>query len=438
MKALVETTRKRSRRVFVIGIERKHASAWEVRDALDELKELARAAGCEVVGEGTQRLDAPVPATYIGKGKAEEFSRVCKQLGADTVVFDEELSPAQIRNLEKIFGAKILDRTDLILEIFGVRAQSRVGKLQVELALLQHTLPRLARFWGHLSRQPGGIGVRGGEGEKQLEIDRRRVLDRIARIKHELEQIQQQRTIQRFARRKNHLPQASIVGYTNAGKSTLLNRLTNANVYAEDLLFCTLDPTTRRLELPDRQVVLLSDTVGFIRKLPHQLVEAFKATLEEVVESDLLIHVADVSHPLVEDQILHVERVLTEIGAADKPTILVLNKIDRLNGDGLVLRLRGRYPNAVPISALTGEGIPSLLQEICNQLKPPRKQLRLRIPHDKPQLMARLYEVAEVLESRFDARHGWFLAKVPPHLVSEFGGCVVEEEGSPFRVAVGE
>lgn len=425
MKALIETTQKRSRRVFLVAIERRSASPWETRDALDELAQLARAAGCVVMGEGFQRLESPVPATFIGKGKAEEFARRCKELGVDTVIFDEDLTPAQIKNLEKIFGTKIIDRTDLILEIFALRAHSRAGKLQVELAQLQHTLPRLARYWEHLSRQPGGIGVRGGEGEKQIEIDRRRILDRIARIKDELEEVQKQRAIQRGARQRNHISQASIVGYTNAGKSTLLNRLTNASVYAEDLLFCTLDPTTRRLKLPDKQVVLLSDTVGFIRKLPTQLVEAFKATLEEVVQADLLIHVVDVSHPLVEDQIREVEKVLKEIGAEGKPMIMVLNKIDRLNGNGVLLRLHQKYPDAIPISALTGQGLDLLLNEISNKLRPARKQVELFIPQTRPQAMARLYEVAQVLESKFDERGGWFRAKVPPHLLSEFNDYVL-------------
>src|SRR6476660_445482 len=238
--------------------------------------------------------------TFIGTGKADEFADHCRKEDVDTVIFDDELSPAQSRNLERVFNCKVLDRTSLILDIFAQRARTKEGKLQIELAQLQHLLPRLTRFWGHLSRQKGGIGMRGGEGETQLETDRRRVQDRIARIERELEVVRRQRSTQRNARQRNRWPLASIVGYTNAGKSTMLNKLTGAEVLAENKLFATLDPTTRRLRLPTNQNVLLSDTVGFIRKLPHDLVEAFKATLEEVVEADLLLHVVDVSHPQAE------------------------------------------------------------------------------------------------------------------------------------------
>jgi GTP-binding protein HflX len=236
----------------------------------------------------------------------------------DTVIFDDDLSPAQSRNLEKIFNCKVLDRTSLILDIFAQRARTREGKLQIELAQLQHLLPRLTKYWGHLSRQTGGIGMRGGEGETQLETDRRRVQDRIAKISRELETVRQQRGIQRHGRQRNNWPLASIVGYTNAGKSTLLNALTGADVLVKDILFATLDPTTRRLRLPTNQNVLLTDTVGFIRKLPHGLVEAFKATLEEVVQADLLLHVVDISHPQAEEQIAAVNAVLAEIGAGEK------------------------------------------------------------------------------------------------------------------------
>ena len=248
------------------------------------------------------------------------------------MIFDDDLSPAQSRNLEKIFNCKILDRTSLILDIFAQRARTREGKLQIELAQLQHLLPRLTKYWGHLSRQKGGIGMR-GDGETQLETDRRRVLDRIARISRELEVVRQQRSTQRSGRQRNNWPLASIVGYTNAGKSTLLNALTGADVLAKDILFATLDPTTRRLKLPTKQNVLLTDTVGFIRKLPHGLVEAFKATLEEVVQADLLLHVVDISHPQAEEQIAAVNAVLAEIGAGEKTTIMVFNKMDlNLNG----------------------------------------------------------------------------------------------------------
>jgi len=374
LKALIETRNRRTERVFLIGVEVKsrnghgpgagngngNAQGWETSDSIEELSELARTAGGQVVGDGIQKLPAPCAKTFIGTGKAEEFSKHCREADVDTVVFDDELSPAQSRNLEKVFNCKVLDRTSLILDIFAQRARTREGKLQIELAQLQHLLPRLTRFWGHLSRQKGGIGMRGGEGETQLETDRRRVQDRIARIARELEVVRRQRLTQRQARQRNHWALASIVGYTNAGKSTLLNQLTGAAVLAEDKLFATLDPTTRRLRLPTNQNVLLTDTVGFIRKLPHGLVEAFKATLEEVVKTDLLVHVVDVSHPQADEQIKSVEAVLEEIGAQGKPTLMVFNKIDRLNGSRETLsRFLERYPHGVALFTLCAAESPA-------------------------------------------------------------------------------
>jgi len=427
LKALIETRNTRTEQVFLVGAELKSRNGgWETRDSLEELSQLAATAGGEVVGDGVQKLDAPSAATFIGKGKADEFAAHCRRHGVDTVIFDDELSPAQSRNLEKIFNCKVLDRTSLILDIFARRARTREGKLQIELAQLQHLLPRLTRFWGHLSRQQGGIGMRGGEGETQLETDRRRVQDRIARIREELDLVRRQRLTQRQARQRNRWPLASIVGYTNAGKSTLLNRLTGADVLAEDKLFATLDPTTRRLRLPTNQNVLLTDTVGFIRKLPHGLVEAFKATLEEVVKADLLLHVVDVSHPQAEEQIKSVDAVLREIGADGKPTLMVFNKTDRLNGSREMLnRFLERHPTGVAISAENGEGTPALLAELGARLRPTREFMELAVPHEKSGVIARLHEVGQVIERRYDGRTARFKARIPPHFHSEFAPFIV-------------
>jgi GTP-binding protein HflX len=426
LKALIETRKTRPERVFLVGVELKSRDRAALRDSLVELGELAATAGGEIIGEGLQKTESLNPATFIGKGKAEEFADFCRRQEVDTVIFDDDLSPAQSRNLEKIFNCKILDRTSLILDIFAQRARTREGKLQIELAQLQHLLPRLTKYWGHLSRQKGGIGMRGGEGETQLETDRRRVQDRIAKISRELEMVRQQRGIQRNGRQRNNWPLASIVGYTNAGKSTLLNALTGADVLVKDILFATLDPTTRRLKLPTNQNVLLTDTVGFIRKLPHGLVEAFKATLEEVVQADLLLHVVDVSHPQAEEQIAAVNAVLAEIGAGEKTTLMVFNKMDLPHDQGALNRLQERHPHAVAISAVTGEGITSLLAEVGTQLRPKREFLELRVPHEQAAVIARLHKVGQVISRSYRGPAARFKARIPPHYHDEFAPYIVK------------
>ena len=428
MKALIHQTQNaRSVRVFLVGVELKSRTAADVRESLAELEELATTAGTQIVGEGVQKIAVPVAATYIGPGKAEEFAKAGRELGVDTVIFDDELSPAQTRNLEKIFGVKIMDRTALILEIFSQRARTREGKMQIELAQLEYLRPRLTRFWSHLSRQRGSTGSIGGEGESQLEADRRKISERIEKIAEELDKVRRQRETQRAGRQRSQWPLASIVGYTNAGKSTLLNRLTGAAVLAEDKLFATLDPTTRRLKLPTNQNVLLTDTVGFIKKLPHGLVEAFKATLEEVVQADLLVHVVDISHPQAEEQIDAVNAVLMEIGAAEKPVLMVFNKIDQLTG-GVSAVMREKYPHAVSISAKTGEGVAPLLAEIGTQLRPVREFLDLRVPQEKAAVIARIHAVGQVVTSRYTGKHARFKVRIPPHLHGEFAPFAAAEK----------
>jgi GTPase len=426
LKSLIQTRDTRSVRVFLIGVELKSRTAADVRESLDELAELAETAGTQIVGEGVQKMAAPVAATYIGPGKAEEFASHCKANDVDTIIFDDELSPAQTRNLEKIFGCKIMDRTALILEIFGQRARTREGKLQIEHAQLKYLLPRLTRYWSHLSRQRGSTGSIGGEGESQLEADRRKISERIEKISSELDKVRRQRETQRAGRQRSQWPLASIVGYTNAGKSTLLNALTGSEVLAEDKLFATLDPTTRRLRLPTNQNVLLTDTVGFIKKLPHGLVEAFKATLEEVVQADLLLHVVDISHPQAQEQIDAVNIVLLEIGAAKKPVLMIFNKIDQANGGGALNRLREKYPNSVAISAKTGEGVAPLLAELGTQLRPIREFLDLRVPQEKAAVIARIHAVGQIVTSRYTGKTARFKVRIPPHLHAEFAAYISE------------
>jgi len=417
-------------RAVLVGLERSGHDRWALQDSLDELRELVRTAGPEVVDVITQKRDKPDAATFIGRGKAEEIAAFCQQKSANLVIFDDDLSPAQGRNLGEAFGekVKVLDRTELILDIFAQRARTREGKLQVELAQLEYMLPRLTGLWTHLSRQRAGAGAR-GPGEMQLEVDRRKVMEKITRLKRALEEVRKNRRIERSGRQRLHWPVVSLTGYTNTGKSTLLNALTGATVLAEDKLFATLDPTTRKVRLPNNQNILLSDTVGFLRKLPHGLVEAFKATLEEVAEADLLLHVVDVSHPLARDQIKAVEVVLEEIHADGKPTVLALNKRDKLDAESPVLEnfLRA-YPRAVPISAKNGEHLNELLDEIANRLADRRVNVTLSIPHHRAKTIALVYESGYV-SAREDVDGKVVLqAQIPKVLAGELTPFVTETE----------
>src|SRR5712691_4905251 len=377
---MIEThPKKNHERAVLVGLEQAGVSKWDLRDSLEELAELANSAGAEVVDTVTQKLQKPTAPYYIGKGKAESIRESLQDRQVTSVIFDDELSPAQGRNLENLLARKVLDRTQLILDIFAQRARSREGRLQIELAQLQYLLPRLTRMWHHLSRQTGGIGTR-GPGETQLEVDRRRVQERIARLERELEGVRKVRNVQRQGRKRHQWPVAAVVGYTNAGKSTLLNLLTGADLVAEDKLFATLDPTTRSFVLPNKQRVLLTDTVGFLRKLPHTLIESFKATLEEVVEADLLIHVVDLSHPRVDEQMEAVDAVIKELDAFGKQTLIVFNKIDNLPNRDLTSAYLEKFPGSVAISAWTGEGVSKLVQALEDALNSWRLRSRFRIP----------------------------------------------------------
>ena len=410
--------RKTHERALLIGLEQAGVTKWDLQDSLEELAELASSAGAEVVATVTQKLQKPTAPYYIGKGKAELIKESLQDRRVTSVIFDDELSPAQGRNLENLLARKVLDRTQLILDIFAQRARSREGRLQIELAQLQYLLPRLTKMWHHLSRQTGGIGTR-GPGETQLEVDRRRVQERIARLERELESVRKTRAIQRQGRKRHQWPVAAVVGYTNAGKSTLLNLLTGADVVAENKLFATLDPTTRSFVLPNKQRVLLTDTVGFLRKLPHTLIESFKATLEEVSEADLLIHVVDLGHPRVDEQMLAVDKVIKELGAFGKQTVTVFNKIDQLTNPELADTYPKRFPNSVAISALTGEGVGNLVRALQDALSAWRLRSRFKIPASESALIAEIHRVGHVLELRYEGNDATIIAHVPPDLAQK-------------------
>jgi len=411
-------------KTVLVGLEHDGVTRWDLEESLSELRELAATAGANVVDTVTQKLQHPTAPYYIGKGKAEEVAAICTEHGAGSIIFDDELSPAQGRNLESVTSKKILDRTQLILDIFARRARSREGRLQIELAQLQYLLPRLTRMWTHLSRQTGGIGTR-GPGETQLEVDRRRVQERIARLQKDLEEVRKHRAIQREGRARHQWPVVAIVGYTNAGKSSLLNRLTKAGVLAEDKLFATLDPTTRQFVLPNKLKVLFTDTVGFIRKLPTTVIESFKATLEELKSADLLVHVVDVSHPQWEEHIAATESVISELDAAGKHTLIVFNKIDRVSNPEAIEAALARYPHSVAVSVKTGENLEQFVDELQNQLSAWRLRQRFRIPQSDSVALAELHRAGHVVEIAYEGDDALVTAHIPPALEPKFARYAV-------------
>ena len=417
-------------RALLVGTGIGTRDAEAAQASLDELALLVDTAGADPVELVLQRRDTPDPATYIGSGKAKELQELADTLDVDLVVFDDELTPAQQRNLEKLFKVDVVDRVALILDIFAQHARSQEGMVQVELAQLRYRLPRLRGRGLQLSQQGAGGGARGGlvgnrgPGETQLEVDRRRIQTRIARLERALDTLAKNRDTQRKSRRRSARSTVALVGYTNAGKSTLLNRLTDADVLVEDRLFSTLDPTTRRLRLPGGETVLASDTVGFVQRLPHQLVESFQSTLEEVVDADLLVHVVDASFPDAEDQIDAVRKVLREIGADHVPELLVLNKADIATADDVKLLLTV-HPQAVVVSAVTGEGVSVLLDTLAARLRALAPIVELLVPYERGDVVAALHREGEVLVEVHAEGGSRLRARLPAPAVTRFGEFVV-------------
>lgn len=408
-------------------------------DSLAELELLADTAGVEVLGIATQQLDHPNPKTYIGSGKVEEVKILAEEFDADLVIFDNVLSPRHQRELEKAFGEsiKVIDRSALILDIFAQHAQTREGSLQVELAQYEYRLPRLTRAWTHLARQAGGGGARAGgiggvglrgPGETQLEVDRRMIAQRIKFLKEELEKVLAHRLQYRNRRKKSRIPVIALVGYTNAGKSTLLNRLSFADVYVANQLFATLDPTTRRVALPSGQAVLFTDTVGFIQKLPTELIAAFRATLEEITEADVLLHVVDMTHPNASIQMKSVQETLVEIGAGDIPMITALNKMDLLPGSDSKEQILAEYPDDYPISAKTGIGMDALLDTIEKELLESYIEVHVIIPFDKGSLISMIYESGNVHEMTGNDKGTEIIAYIPTRFLSQFEPYIIDED----------
>lgn len=404
-------------RAVLVGIDRGHD--WPVEESLAELARLAETGGAVIAATLTQRLKTPDPRTFIGKGKLEEVASAAAAEGANLVVFDDELTPSQQANIEDALPEiKVVDRTALILDIFALHATSREGKLQVELAQMEYLLPRLRGMWRHLGQLAGGIGTR-GPGESQLETDRRIARKRIADLRRELREVAGERGLQRKARRRSGVFRVALVGYTNAGKSTTLNALTGADALVADKLFATLDATTRTLQLPEGRTVTLTDTVGFIHKLPHSLVEAFKSTLDEVREADLLVHVVDALHPQAREQMAAVSEVLGEIGAADRPALLVLNKADLID-DRERERLQASYPHAVLVSAAARQGFDELRRAIAAIAARNALTLTILVPYDHGEVVALAHEQAFVVSERHAESGTLLVVRAPEHLAARF------------------
>jgi len=438
-KRIPEPTQKPRERAFLVGVEvRGQDQLLTMGDSLIELAMLAKTAGLNVVGETTQKLDSPNVKTFIGPGKVDEVKSLVGETHAEVVLFDDELSPRHQRELEKIFGeeTRILDRTALILDIFAQHASTREGALQVELAQYEYRLPRLTRAWTHLARQAGGGGGRSGvggvglrgPGETQLEVDRRDIRRRIDRLKAELEKVRGGREQRRARRRRSRIPVVALVGYTNAGKSTLLNQLASSDVYVADQLFATLDPTTRRVELPGNMAVLFTDTVGFIQKLPTVLVTAFRATLEEIADADLLIHVLDINHVNARAQAESVLKTLEEIEADHIPVLTALNKIDQLDDPGAARIAMEVFPDAVAVSALKGEGMSDLLEAVQAQLYELYTFLEVHLPYSEGKLISLFHEQGQVDQVVHKDGGVLIQGRIPGRIMARFEAYLREQE----------
>lgn len=408
---------------FLIGVYRDKSCRQECERHLEELERLVGTCGIETIGKFPAMLRKYSSSTYLTKGKLEEVQSIIENLDVDFVIFDDEILPSQQRNLEKIFKRTVMDRTEIILEVFAQRAQTKEARIQIELAKTKYQFPRLKRMWTHLERQAGG-GAGGvflkGMGEKQIEVDRRLLDKRLRKLKRELAEVKTHRETQRQERIRSGIPIFAIVGYTNSGKSTLLNALTEAEVLVEDKLFATLDTTTKKYVLPNNQSILLIDTVGFIRKIPHLLVAAFKSTLEEAVQADTLLHLIDVSHPMAEEQAQATYEVLEELGASDKPVITVFNKVDVCQKLTLIDKFRIRYPKTVQISALKREGFDSLLEAMIDEIRKRRQLIKLRVPQGDYEVISELMRLGKVLNQEYEENEILVLAEVPGEILERF------------------
>ena len=417
-------------RALLVGAFVDPAGRADAEDLIEELDELVRTLGIPVLEKMAVHTREIHAKYFIGSGKAEEICERARELECDVLIFDNELTPAQQRNWEVLAKVLVIDRQEIILDIFGARAQTREARIQVDLARMAYSLPRLTRAWGHLGKQGGGIGAK-GEGESQLEQDRRKIRGQIDRLKRELAGVRSSRATQRKDRKRAPVPNAAIVGYTNVGKSSLLRRLTGADVLVEDKLFATLDTTTRKIALPNKQPLLLTDTVGFIRKLPHDLIESFNATLEEAALSDFLIHVLDASHPRVLEFYETTKNVLEELGADTSQALVVFNKMDLVDDETTRAWLQGRFPDAVFISVHSGQGLDELVERLSELVSRQTRSVELLLPLERPELLARLHREGTVHSITYEETGARVLATVPPRLHDALAGFMVHSLHPP-------